>query len=149
MSKHTYNSLNGCFDEQNLLVTNVYTIANVDAAIDDAMSTIKISKTDDLTYSLEVDGKDSGEIVIPEDQFLETATYDDSTHTLALKVKTASEDKEIYINLENLVDVYKGGGAKALRFPMTALSVRCLTLQTTRSALILTSPLLKRRIQLQ
>lgn len=82
--------------------------------IQDAFGSIKIeedSSTPETDYVLKVLGKDSGaRIVIPFDAVVRDAYFDKETKEIVLIVVTAQGDKEIRVDVKDLVDTYTGDG---------------------------------------
>lgn len=80
--------------------------------IQDAFGSIKIeedSSTPETDYVLKVLGKDSGaRIVIPFDAVVRDAYFDKETKEIVLIVVTAQGDKEIRVDVKDLVDTYTG-----------------------------------------
>lgn len=97
--------------------TNVGLISKkdqVEKQIQDAFGSIKIeedSSTPETDYVLKVLGKDSGaRIVIPFDAVVRDAYFDKETKEIVLIVVTAQGDKEIRVDVKDLVDTYTGDG---------------------------------------
>lgn len=85
--------------------------------VDSTLDSIHIQKDSDsdLIYTLTVDGEERGTINIPKDQFLEDVSYDPDTKELIFIFVTSDENnKEVRINIENLVDVYSAGNGLSL-----------------------------------
>ena len=71
---------------------------------------IEKSQDSDLVYTLRVDGEDRGTINIPKDQFLKDVSYNDVTNELIFTFVTKDTDnKEVRVNLTDLVDIYTAG----------------------------------------
>lgn len=71
---------------------------------------IEKSQDSDLVYTLRVDGEDRGTINIPKDQFLKDVSYNDVTNELVFTFVTKDTDnKEVRVNLTDLVDIYTSG----------------------------------------
>lgn len=71
---------------------------------------IEKSQDSDLVYTLRVDGEDRGTINIPKDQFLKDVSYNDVTNELVFTFVTKDTDnKEVRVNLTDLVDIYTAG----------------------------------------
>lgn len=75
--------------------------------------TIKKSEVSDLQYILYVDGKASGEINIPDDQFLQDVKYDSVSKSLVFTFITKEGTKEgtkvVSVSLSDLIDTYAAG----------------------------------------
>lgn len=71
--------------------------------------TIKKSESNDLQYILYVDGKVSGEVNIPEDQFLQDVIYDEESKKLVFTFKTSTGIKIVPVSLVDLIDIYTAG----------------------------------------
>lgn len=85
--------------------------------VDSTLESIHMQKDDasDLVYTLIVDGEERGTINIPKDQFLKDVDYDPDTKELVFIFVTSDEnDKEVRVNIENLVDVYSAGNGLSL-----------------------------------
>lgn len=92
-------------------------IAEEFQGVHDSLDSIHMQKDDDsdLVYTLMVDGEERGTINIPKDQFLEDVNYDPDTKELVFIFVTSNEDnKEVRINIGNLVDVYSAGNGLSL-----------------------------------
>ena len=92
-------------------------IAEEFQGVHDSIDSIHMQKDDDsdLVYTLIVDGEERGTINIPKDQFLEDVSYDDDTKELVFIFVTSGEDnKEVRINIGNLVDIYSAGNGLSL-----------------------------------
>lgn len=76
--------------------------------------TIKKSETSDLQYILYVDGKVSGEINIPEDQFLQNVAYDSTSKSLVFTFITKEGTKVVSVSLADLTDTYTAGDGLSL-----------------------------------
>lgn len=62
-----------------------------------------------LHYTLLVDSKNAGEINIPEDQFLKSATYDSATKNLVFVFVTTDGEQTTRVDISDLVDTYTAG----------------------------------------
>ena len=71
--------------------------------------TIKKSEVSDLQYILYVDGKASGEINIPDDQFLQEVKYDSVSKSLVFTFITKDGTKVVSVGLSDLIDTYTAG----------------------------------------
>ena len=92
-------------------------IAEEFQGVHDSLDSIHMQKDDDsdLVYTLIVDGEERGTINIPKDQFLEDVNYDDDTKELVFIFVTSDENnKEVRINIGNLVDIYSAGNGLSL-----------------------------------
>ena len=92
-------------------------IAEEFQGVHDSLDSIHMQKDDDsdLVYTLMVDGEERGTINIPKDQFLEDVNYDDDTKELVFIFVTSDENnKEVRINIGNLVDIYSAGNGLSL-----------------------------------
>lgn len=92
-------------------------IAEEFQGVHDSLDSIHMQKDDDsdLVYTLIVDGEERGTINIPKDQFLEDVSYDDDTKELVFIFVTSDENnKEVRINIGNLVDIYSAGNGLSL-----------------------------------
>lgn len=75
----------------------------------DSISVVK-DETNDLVYTLMVDGEERGSINIPKDQFLKSVTYDEDTNELIFTFVTSeSDNQEVRVNMTDLVDTYTAG----------------------------------------
>lgn len=79
--------------------------------LDKKIENVKIVKnsSNDLQYTLLVDEIPCGEINIPEDQTLKTVSYNKVSKELEFVFKTDEGDKNIKINISDLVDEYNAG----------------------------------------
>lgn len=80
--------------------------------LEESIDSINIVKdeTNDLIYTLMVDGEERGSINIPKDQFLKSVTYNEDTNELIFTFVTSeSDNKEVRINMTDLVDTYTAG----------------------------------------
>ena len=77
-------------------------------AIDTSLDTIHLTG-EDLIYTLTVNGKTAGQIVIPKDQFLKDIQYNQETKSLEFIFETENGVKNITINLNDLIDIYEAG----------------------------------------
>lgn len=74
------------------------------------IESVSVNKINDLQYDVLVDGASVGTINIPEDQFLKSVVYDDSTKVLTFTFNTLEEDdKVITIKISDLIDTYLAG----------------------------------------
>ena len=79
---------------------------------EEAIDSINIVKdeTNDLVYTLMVDGEERGSINIPKDQFLKSVTYNEETNELIFTFVTSeSDNQEVRVNMTDLVDTYTAG----------------------------------------
>lgn len=79
---------------------------------EEAIDSINIVKdeTNDLVYTLMVDGEERGSINIPKDQFLKSVTYNEDTNELIFTFVTSeSDNQEVRVNMTDLVDTYTAG----------------------------------------
>ena len=85
-------------------------------AIDTKVGTVVIKKSEasDLQYILYVDGKVSGEINIPEDQFLQNVAYDSTSKSLVFTFITKEDTKVVSVSLADLTDTYTAGDGLSL-----------------------------------
>lgn len=80
--------------------------------LEESIDSINIVKdeTNDLIYTLMVDGEERGSINIPKDQFLKSVTYnEDSNELIFTFVTSESDNKEVRVNMTDLVDTYTAG----------------------------------------
>ena len=71
----------------------------------DSISIVK-DETNDLVYTLMVDGEERGSINIPKDQFLKSVTYDEDTNELVFTFVTSeSDNQEVRINIPGLSEI--------------------------------------------
>lgn len=71
----------------------------------DSISIVK-DETNDLVYTLMVDGEERGSINIPKDQFLKSVTYDEDTNELVFTFVTSeSDNQEVRINMPGLSEI--------------------------------------------
>lgn len=80
--------------------------------LEESIDSINIVKneTNDLIYTLMVDGEERGSINIPKDQFLKSVTYNEDTNELIFTFVTSeSDNKEVRVNMTDLVDTYTAG----------------------------------------
>lgn len=80
--------------------------------LEESIDSINIVKdeTSDLIYTLMVDGEERGSINIPKDQFLKSVTYNEDTNELIFTFVTSeSDNKEVRVNMTDLVDTYTAG----------------------------------------
>ena len=86
----------------------------MDAKLEKAFDSIEISEdptTPETDYVLKVLGKDAGRLVMPIDSIINNAYYDKQTQELVLVISMGDTEKEIRINVKELVDDYKGDDA--------------------------------------
>lgn len=86
----------------------------MDAKLEKAFDSIEISEdptTPETDYVLKVLGKDAGRLVMPIDSIINNAYYDNQTQELVLVISMGDTEKEIRINVKDLVDDYKGDDA--------------------------------------
>ncbi len=86
----------------------------MDAKLEKAFDSIEISEdptTPETDYVLKVLGKDAGRLVMPIDSIINNAYYDNQTQELVLVISIGDTEKEIRINVKELVDEYKGDDA--------------------------------------
>ena len=85
-------------------------------AIDTKVETVVIKKSEasNLQYILYVDGKVSGEINIPEDQFLQNVAYDSTSKSLVFTFITKEGTKVVSVSLADLTDTYTAGDGLSL-----------------------------------
>lgn len=86
-------------------------IAALQTAVDGKVSSVELrqNESNPLVYSLYVDGSEIGQINIPKDQFLKTASYNPSTKTIELVCVTTEGEVPMSINVADLVDEYLAG----------------------------------------
>ena len=92
-------------------------IAEEFQGVHDSLDSIHMQKDDDsdLVYTLIVDGEERGTINIPKDQFLKDVSYDSDTKELVFIFTTSNEDdKEVRVNLGDLVATYSAGNGLSL-----------------------------------
>lgn len=75
---------------------------------------VKKSSTNDLLYTLYVDGQASGNITIPEDKFLKKVSYDSTTKKLTFIFNTEKGETTTTIDVSDLVDTYTAGNGLSL-----------------------------------
>lgn len=75
---------------------------------------LKKDPNSDLTYYLDVNGKKAGEINIPKDQFLKSATYNPDTDSLEFVFETTNGEQKTVVDMSDLVDVYTAGNGLTL-----------------------------------
>ena len=75
---------------------------------------VKKSSTNDLLYTLYVDGQASGNITIPEDKFLKKVSYDSTTKKLTFIFNTETGETTTTIDVSDLVDTYTAGNGLSL-----------------------------------
>ena len=75
-----------------------------DEVIDEAISSMDIKlEGGDLLYKLIVNGNENGEINIPKDQFLKTASYDKDAKKLIFVMETTDGETTTEVNISDLV----------------------------------------------
>lgn len=82
--------------------------------LEKAFDSIEISEdptTPETDYVLKVLGKEAGRLVMPIDSIINNAYYDNQTQELVLVISIGDTEKEIRINVKELVDEYKGDDA--------------------------------------
>ncbi len=75
---------------------------------EEAIDSINIVKdeTNNLVYTLMVDGEERGSINIPKDQFLKSVTYDEDTNELVFTFVTSeSDNQEVRVNIPGLSEI--------------------------------------------
>lgn len=71
----------------------------------DSISVVK-DETNDLVYTLMVDGEERGSINIPKDQFLKSVTYDDDTNELVFTFVTSeSDNQEVRVSIPGISEI--------------------------------------------
>ena len=71
----------------------------------DSISVVK-DETNDLVYTLMVDGEERGSINIPKDQFLKNVTYDEDTNELVfIFVTSESDNQEVRVSIPGLSEI--------------------------------------------
>lgn len=86
----------------------------MDDKLEKAFDSIEISEdttTPETDYVLKVLGKEAGRLVMPIDSIINNAYYDNQTQELVLVISMGDTEKEIRINVKDLVDDYKGDDA--------------------------------------
>lgn len=86
----------------------------MDDKLEKAFDSIEISEdptTTETDYVLKVLGKEAGRLVMPIDSIINNAYYDNQTQELVLVISIGDTEKEIRINVKELVDEYKGDDA--------------------------------------
>lgn len=86
----------------------------MDDKLEKAFDSIEISEdttTPETDYVLKVLGKEAGRLVMPIDSIINNAYYDNQTQELVLVISIGDTEKEIRINVKELVDEYKGDDA--------------------------------------
>ena len=73
----------------------------VEEAVAKALASINLVPNGDNSYTLDIDGRDAGEIVIPDDKYLTDIETDDETKEVNFKV---SNGEDIKIALDKLDD---------------------------------------------
>ena len=79
-----------------------------------AAVTIEQDGTNSLQYHLMVDGKKSGDINIPKDQFLSNVEYSDATKVITFTFETTTGTTTTDVNISDLVDTYTSGNGLSL-----------------------------------
>lgn len=100
----------------NISAINV-TLANVNESLLEKVSSVELVKVEgnNATYQLLVDGKPNGTIDIMMDNILVDSSFDPGTKILTLEFKVENgQTKQVNVNLESLVDVYKAGNGLKL-----------------------------------
>lgn len=75
---------------------------------EEALNSISVVKdeTNDLVYTLMVDGEERGSINIPKDQFLKSVTYDEDTSELVFTFVTSdSDNQEVRVSIPGLSEI--------------------------------------------
>ena len=90
--------------------------SDLTAEINGKVSTVTIEKnsTSDLQYTLYVDGKPSGEVNIPKDQFLTNVEYLSGEKIVRFTFNTTDGVKVTDVNVSDLVDTYVAGDGLSL-----------------------------------
>lgn len=71
----------------------------------DSISVVK-DETNDLVYTLMVDGEERGSINIPKDQFLKSVTYDEDTNEFVFTFVTSeSDNQEVRVSIPGLSEI--------------------------------------------
>lgn len=88
-----------------------------DAELDKKIESVEVVKNSDLSYSVLVDGVKTGDITIPEDQYLKDVTYSTATKEMTFTFDTGADTKTIIISLMDLITdtTYTAGAGLALR----------------------------------
>lgn len=88
----------------------------LDSDISRKIENVVITKSDsnDLQYVLKVDGVPSGEINIPQDQFLQNVEFNPLTNEIEFTFKTDSGTSIVKVDISKLVDVYTAGDGLSL-----------------------------------
>lgn len=76
--------------------------------------TVVKNSQSDLQYTLMVDGKPSGEINIPQDQFVDSVNYDETNKHITFVFITKTGNKTVEIDISDLVDNYVNGDGISL-----------------------------------
>ena len=117
--------------------------ANADAIdaltteVGNKVETVEIVKNSqsDLQYTLKVDGQDAGEINIPKDQFLRSASYDSGNKQLIFVFETSEGVVTTNVDVNDLVDTYNAGNGLELSNNVFSLKIN----QDSENYLTLTS----------
>lgn len=83
----------------------------MDEKLEEAFDSIEISEdttTPETDYVLKVLGKEAGRLVIPVDSIISDAYYDNQSQELVFVINVGGTDKEVRINVKELVDEYTG-----------------------------------------
>lgn len=99
-------------DDATGIADKMQDIEGIVDGLEESIDSINIVKdeTNDLIYTLMVDGEERGSINIPKDQFLKDVSYNDVTNELIFTFVTKDTDnKEVRVNLTDLVDIYIAG----------------------------------------
>lgn len=77
----------------------------------DSIEITEDTSTSETDYVLKVLGKDAGRVIVSVDSIIKNAYYDKTTQELVIVIRiTETTDKEIRINVKDLIDVYTGDG---------------------------------------
>lgn len=84
--------------------------------INETVNTIELvqDSTDSLHYQLMVNNVVKGDINIPKDQFLKSASYDTTTKELVFVFETSTGETTTRIDVSSLIDVYTAGNGLTL-----------------------------------
>lgn len=99
-------------DDATGIADKMQDIEGIVDGLEESIDSINIVKdeTNDLIYTLMVDGEERGSINIPKDQFLKSVTYNEDTNELIFTFVTSeSDNKEVRVNMTDLVDTYTAG----------------------------------------
>ena len=90
--------------------------ADLTTEVNKKIETVQIVKNSqsDLQYILKVDGQDAGEINIPKDQFLRSASYDAGNKELIFVFETTQGTVTTNVSVADLVDTYTAGNGLTL-----------------------------------